>query len=65
MLAIQVMLSIYAIVIVVAVLLGVIWPRFQGWLIRHGARDPQWLYLNDEPPGFKALYRQRAKKNEV
>jgi hypothetical protein len=65
MLAIQVMLSIYAMAMVVAVLYGVIWPRFQDWLIRHGARDPQWLYLNYEPPGFKVLYRQKTKKDDA
>lgn len=65
MIATQVMLSIYAIMIVVAVLFGIIWPHLQGWLIRHGARDPQWLYINDEPPGFKSLYRQMTKKNEL
>ena len=38
------------------VVLGLtIWlaPMFRTWSIRHGARDPQWLSINDEPPGFK------------
>ena len=29
-------------------------PMFRAWSIRHGARDLQWLTINDEPPGFKA-----------
>ena len=65
MLAIQVMLSIYAIILVFAVMCGLIWPRFQGWLIRKGARDQQWLYINDEPPGFKALYRNPERTNDL
>ena len=53
MVAIQIMLGIYAAVIAVAVCGALIAPRMQRWLIRRGARDPQWLYIGDEPPGFK------------
>jgi len=59
------MLGIYALVVVVAVLFGLVWPRFQTRLIRLGARDPQWLYINDEPPGFKAMYRSNVKRDEA
>ena len=48
-------------IVAALVVLGLqIWlvPIFRGWSIRHGARDPQWLTINDEPPGFKAQ-RQR------
>lgn len=65
MLAIQVMLSVYAVILVFALVYGLIWPKFQQWLIRHGARDPQWLYINDEPPGFKALYRNPERNKEL
>jgi hypothetical protein len=58
MLALQVMLSIYGVVIVGALLNWLIMPRLNHWLMRHGARDPQWLNLNDEPPGFKEIYRR-------
>ncbi len=53
MLAIQVMLALYAVVILAAVSYALVWPHLQRWLIRHGARDAQWLNLGDEPPGFK------------
>jgi len=53
MLALQVMLSIYAIVLVIAVINALVAPALQRWLIRHGARDPQWFLLGDEPPAFK------------
>ncbi|MBL8309162.1 MAG: hypothetical protein JNL19_01950 [Burkholderiales bacterium] len=62
MVAIQVMLGVYAGVIAVAALYALIWPRLQRWLIRHGARDPQWLYINDEPPGFKQLRDELKRK---
>lgn len=58
MLALQVMLGIYGLVIVGALLNWLIMPRLNHWLMRHGARDPQWLNLNDEPPGFKEIYRR-------
>jgi hypothetical protein len=43
---------------VVALVNWLIMPRLNHWLMRHGARDPQWLNLNDEPPGFKDIYRR-------
>ena len=50
------------------VVLGLtIWlaPMFRAWSIRHGARDPQWLSINDEPPGFKAQrQRELEEKNQ-
>ncbi|MEQ1596858.1 MAG: hypothetical protein ABL985_17325 [Casimicrobium sp.] len=58
MLALQIMLGIYGVVIVVALLNWLVMPRLNHWLMRHGARDPQWLNLNDEPPGFKEIYRR-------
>ena len=51
-------------IIAALVFLGLqIWlvPIFRAWSIRHGARDPQWLFINDEPPGFKA---QRQRESE-
>lgn len=58
MLAVQIMLGIYGFVMVVALVNWLIMPRLNNWLMRHGARDPQWLNLNDEPPGFKDIYRR-------
>ena len=58
MLAIQVMLCVYAAVIAIALVSWFIMPRLNDWLMRHGARDPQWLLYNDEPPGFKEIYRK-------
>jgi len=62
MLAIQVMLGVYAVVISAAVVYALVWPRLQRWLIRHGARDPDWLNLGDEPPGFKQ-FRDELKRH--
>ena len=48
-------------IVAALVFLGLlIWlaPMFRAWSIRRGARDPQWLSINDDPPGFKAQ-RQR------
>ena len=64
MLALQVMLSIYAIVLVVAVAYGLVSPRLQAWLIRRGARNAQWLSLGDEPPGFKSYRKSLEKKSQ-
>jgi hypothetical protein len=61
MIALQIMLSVYGIVIVIAVAYALVWPRLQTWLIRRGASDAEWLSLGDEPPGFKA-YRDALKK---
>lgn len=53
MLALQIMLGVYGVIIVVAVIQALCAQPWERWLIRKGARDAQWLSLGDEPPGFK------------
>ncbi len=53
MVALQIMLAVYGLIIVVAVVFALAAQPWQRWLIRKGARDGQWFYLGDEPPGFK------------
>lgn len=65
MLALKVMLVVYAVIALVAVAYALLWPRLQRWLIARGARDAQWLNLADDPPGFKQLQVElRAQKNK-
>jgi len=66
MLALQIMLCVYGVIIVVAVLQALCAQPWERWLIRKGARDAQWLYLGDEPHGFKQFreeLRQEQKRS--
>ena len=58
MLAIEIMLGIYGLIVVVALISGVVAPRLNHWYLRRGDRDMQWLKFGDEPPGFKDIYRR-------
>ncbi len=64
MVAIQIMLCVFGVIIAVAVISALFVQRWERWLIARGARDAQWLALGDDPPGFKQLRAELREKTQ-
>ncbi len=64
MLAIEIMLGIYGLIVVVALISGVVAPRLNHWYLLRGDRDMQWLKFGDEPPGYKEIYGKRDESDK-
>ena len=54
-------LLVFAAVMAALVLAALVYAAIAGnirqWLFRHGAIDPEWLWMPDDPEGFKRQWR--------